>query len=101
MNQSTFNWDVFQDTGKFNTSVKLTESDKKHNFKIYCMEPYAQDVYNKLVAFETNTKSNNTVIKQTKLPTETIELAGQTRVIRYTNLAKTRGIISLFGKKYV
>jgi ribosomal protein S1 len=59
MNQSTFNWDVFQDTGKFNTSVKLTESDKKHNFKIYCMEPYAQDVYNKLVAFETNSKSTS------------------------------------------
>lgn len=48
-----------------------------------------------------STKANNSVIKQSKLPTETIEIAGEIRVIRYTNLAKTRGIVNLFGKKYV
>ena len=48
-----FNFDesIFQLTGKYNTSVKLTESDiKSKKVKIYCKESYAQDMYNILVA---------------------------------------------------
>lgn len=38
-------------TGKYNTSVKLTEEDKKQGVKIYCHEPYAQEVYDKFSAY--------------------------------------------------
>lgn len=44
--------DIFENTGKYNTSVKLTEEDKKNRVKIYCKEPYAQEMYDALVAYE-------------------------------------------------
>lgn len=44
--------DIFQYTGKYNTSVRLTEEDKKNHVKIYCHEPYAQEMYDALVAHE-------------------------------------------------
>lgn len=51
-NTTAFNHDIFEKTGKYNTSVKLTEEDKKNRVKIYCKEPYAQEMYNTLVAYE-------------------------------------------------
>jgi ribosomal protein S1 len=38
--------EVFRKTGKYNTSIRLTEEDKKAGVKIYCQEPYAQELYN-------------------------------------------------------
>lgn len=37
---------------KYNTSLKLTEEDQKSNIKIYCQEPYAQELYDKMKAWE-------------------------------------------------
>jgi len=37
--------DVFKNTGKYNTSIKLNDEDRKKGVKIYCQEPYAQDLY--------------------------------------------------------
>jgi predicted RNA-binding protein (virulence factor B family) len=37
---------------KYNTSVILTEEDKKNGLKIWCKEPYAQEMYNALIAYE-------------------------------------------------
>jgi small subunit ribosomal protein S1 len=34
-----------QGNGKLNTTIKLTPADKKANVKIFCKEPYAQDLY--------------------------------------------------------
>lgn len=51
-NQSTrteFDWDA-HDGGKYNTSVKLTKEDKSAGVRIYCKEPYAQELYDKMVA---------------------------------------------------
>lgn len=52
MTNTAFNQDIFENTGKYNTSVKLTEEDKKNRVKIYCKEPYAQEMYDALVAYE-------------------------------------------------
>lgn len=48
---------------KYNTSVKLTEEDQKSNIKIYCQEPYAQELYDKMKAYE---KENNISLHQCK-----------------------------------
>ena len=48
---------IFEKAGKYNDSVKLTEEDKKARVKIYCMEPYAQELYDKMIAFEKGTGS--------------------------------------------
>lgn len=37
--------DPFEKIGKYNTNVILTEEDKKAKVKIYCHEPYAQELY--------------------------------------------------------
>jgi predicted RNA-binding protein with RPS1 domain len=59
MNQTTLaqspeNLDFIFDQyeSKYNTSVILTEDDKKRGVKILCKEPYAQDMYNALIAYE-------------------------------------------------
>jgi len=41
----TFDETIFHNPGKYNTSVKLTEADKKNRVKILCKEPYAQELY--------------------------------------------------------
>ncbi len=47
-------FDIFQNTGKYNTSLQLIESDRTSNrLRIYCKEPYAQELYNLFVSFET------------------------------------------------
>lgn len=51
-NTAAFNQNIFENTGKYNTSVKLTEEDKKNRVKIYCKAPYAQEMYDALVAYE-------------------------------------------------
>jgi ribosomal protein S1 len=37
--------DQFKTLGKYNTSVNLTSEDKQAKVKIYCHEPYAQELY--------------------------------------------------------
>jgi ribosomal protein S1 len=44
--------EVFKKTGKYNTSVRLTEEDKKAGVKIYCQEPYAQELYDIMQRWE-------------------------------------------------
>lgn len=46
--------DQFKTLGKYNTSVKLTPEDKKAGVKIYCHEPYAQDLYDLMNNYEKN-----------------------------------------------
>lgn len=36
-----------QGNSKVNTSIKLTEADRKAGLKIFCKEPYAQEIYDK------------------------------------------------------
>lgn len=52
---TTPEFDIFQNTGKYNTAIRLIESDKRSNLKVYCQEDYAQDLYNILVSFEKGT----------------------------------------------
>jgi ribosomal protein S1 len=54
------NQDPFKITGKYNTSVKLTDDDKKSGVKIFCHEPYAQELYDAMVKYE---KSNSRISK--------------------------------------
>ena len=44
--------DQFTTLGKYNTSVNLTAEDKKAGVKIYCHEPYAQDLYDLMNNYE-------------------------------------------------
>lgn len=36
---------IFEKSGKYNTSIKLSSEDKKNGTKVYCMESYAQELY--------------------------------------------------------
>lgn len=47
-----FDFTIFQNSGKYNTSVKLTDEDKKNRVKILCKEPYAQELYDLMVQYE-------------------------------------------------
>jgi len=40
--------EVFRKAGKYNTDIKLTDEDKKAGVKIYCQEPYAQELYDRM-----------------------------------------------------
>lgn len=40
-----------QPSSKYNTTVRMTEADKKANVKIFCKEPYAQELYDKYNAY--------------------------------------------------
>jgi predicted RNA-binding protein with RPS1 domain len=46
-----FDWSQYTND-KYNTSIVLTEEDKKARVKILCKEPYAQELYDKMVAWE-------------------------------------------------
>jgi ribosomal protein S1 len=46
--------DQFTTLGKYNTRVNLTAEDKKAGVKIYCHEPYAQDLYDLMNNYEKN-----------------------------------------------
>lgn len=43
---------IFQNTGKYNTSVKLTEEDKRNRVKVFCKEDYAQELYDAMIAYD-------------------------------------------------
>lgn len=47
-----FDFSIFEDTGKYNTKIKISESDRKAGVKIFCKEPYAQELYDKMMAYE-------------------------------------------------
>lgn len=49
--------DQFKTLGKYNTNVKLTKEDKLAKVKIYCHEPYAQELYDIMA----NHSGNSTV----------------------------------------
>jgi predicted RNA-binding protein with RPS1 domain len=36
---------LFENTGKYNTKIKLSKEDKSNGTKVYCKEPYAQELY--------------------------------------------------------
>ena len=44
-------------TSKYNTSVKLTPEDEKARVKIYCHEPYAQQLYDLMVSYDRTGKA--------------------------------------------
>jgi len=56
--------DIFErGNSKYNTSIKLTEEDQRSNIKVYCKEPYAQELYDKMKAYELE---NNISLHQCK-----------------------------------
>jgi len=52
-----FDWDNYN-TDKYNEKVKLTDKDVRQNRKILCKEPYAQELYDKMVAHEESRGEN-------------------------------------------
>lgn len=48
--------DPFATVGKYNTSIKLTKEDKRNRVKIFCHEPYAQEMYDALTRFESRSE---------------------------------------------
>jgi hypothetical protein len=43
--EDQFDFSVFENTGKYNTKVKIAEEDRKAGLKILCKESYAQELY--------------------------------------------------------
>ena len=56
--QEVIDYDLLfsQGKSKYNTSVKLTEADRKAGVKILCKEPYAQEIYDKYYSASTNSE---------------------------------------------
>lgn len=50
--ETEFDFSIFENNGKYNTRVKITEDDRKAGLKILCKEHYAQDLYDKMKAYE-------------------------------------------------
>ena len=50
--------DIFSNTGKYNTDIKITDADAKAGLKVYCKEPYAQELYDAMKAYESDTGIN-------------------------------------------
>jgi predicted RNA-binding protein with RPS1 domain len=44
--------DDFKTVGKYNTDIRLTQEDQNAGVKIYCHEPYAQELYDIMQNFE-------------------------------------------------
>ena len=61
-----FDWNLHE-THKYNTKIKLTDQDKLDNRKILCNEPYAQDLYDKMVAWENTIGENFSFVKDLEL----------------------------------
>ena len=53
--EEQFDFSVFENTGKYNTKVKITEEDRKAGLKILCKEPYAQELYDAMKKYERST----------------------------------------------
>lgn len=53
--EEQFDFSVFENTGKYNTTIKITEEDHKAGLKILCKESYAQDLYNAMKKYEKST----------------------------------------------
>lgn len=49
---------IFEISSKYNESIKLTEDDKNSNIKVYCKEPYAQELYDAMNAFHAKKGTN-------------------------------------------
>jgi ribosomal protein S1 len=47
--------DIFGDDSKYNSNIKITDADKKAGLKVYCKEPYAQELYDAMKAYESDT----------------------------------------------
>ncbi len=55
--------DIFSNVSKYNENIKLTEEDKKSGIKIYCQEPYAQELYDAMRKYEAETGTSSHVNK--------------------------------------
>ena len=56
---------IFQSHKSLNTNIKLTEFDKKNGTKIYCKEPYAQELYDLFTNNSESSSSKDLIIGNT------------------------------------
>jgi ribosomal protein S1 len=49
---------IFATSGKYNDTITVTDEDAKAGLKVYCQEPYAQELYDKMKAYETESGVN-------------------------------------------
>lgn len=61
---------------KYNHSVKITEEDKKNGMKILCKENYAQELYDKMMAYRK--RSNNLHVNKDLVEGQTYKVSAQT-----------------------
>lgn len=54
--ESEFDFSIFENTGKYNTKVKMTEKDLKSGARILCKESYAQELYDMLKEYENSAR---------------------------------------------
>ena len=90
-----FDWDLFEDTGKYNTKVKLTAEDQRARVKVLCKEPYAQELYDKMKEFESrsgkSTHVNKDLIEGGVYEVTAKQISFQDRIIiAYDNLSGTQ-----------
>ena len=59
--------DQFKNVGKYNTSIKLTPEDTKAKVKIFCHEPYAQELYDAMAKYENSSSVTTKDLKENEV----------------------------------
>lgn len=62
-NNEEFDWSSYENTGRYNNSVKISDEDRKAGRKIMCKEPYAQELYDMMKEYEESTGLSTHVSK--------------------------------------
>jgi predicted RNA-binding protein with RPS1 domain len=57
-NNTPISDDIFNSPTKYNENITVTEEDAKAGIKIYCKEPYAQELYDTMKAYENESGIN-------------------------------------------
>ena len=78
---------LFSRKGKYNESVVLTDDDRKAGVKIYCMEPYAQQLYDAMNDFENRNGQSTHVNKDLD--------SGSMYEVKATSISFTEKLISV------
>lgn len=96
------NSNLFLEETKYNTSINLTEADKKNKVKIYCQESYAQSLYDAITAHEN--KMNISVSDKDLKPNNIYKVVAKTisfgEKILYVEEINSKIMISVPFKEY-
>lgn len=97
-----FDDSIFQNTGKYNTLIKLTEEDTKNRVKVFCKEPYAQALYDAMIAYDKSsgiTEFNKDLTEGQVYKVRAKTISAQDRMI-YAEESNSKCMVSIPFREY-